>query len=128
MDSGYSTQIDMSIYWLIYLTNVYICCRWLFKLTFIDLNFFSNKKLGNGTLFAQLKTDISPCSKKIKCIYVNFEALCLTLIKLKLEYDKYWNFPPILRFRFWTYTWKRKCGIRGIIYNIFFTLPVIFTD
>ena len=43
--------------------NVYIHCRLLFKLTFIHLNFFPNKKLENGASFAQVEADISPCSK-----------------------------------------------------------------
>ena len=55
LDSGCSAQINHLLPMFIYTADCFS--------NFIHLNFLSNKKLENGTSFAQVKADISLCSK-----------------------------------------------------------------
>ena len=51
MNSGYIAQFDHLILFFVYNTN------YILKITF-SFELFSNQKLGIGTSFAQLKTDV----------------------------------------------------------------------
>ena len=74
MDIGYSVQLDHLLLFFTY--NIDNFSKFLFP-----FELFSNKKLGIGTSFAQVKIDPK---LEVSPVYLSFVALCLTLMRFTL--------------------------------------------